>query len=86
MGIVCLDLIGNCNPYMLVENVVVLSEFRGKGIGKLLMNSLEEFGQEHNCNYVVLVSGSQRSEAHKFYQSIGYELQAGFKKRFDYET
>ncbi|MBP1993753.1 GNAT family N-acetyltransferase [Paenibacillus eucommiae] len=81
MAIVCYDLVGDCNSYMLIENVVVLSDYRGKGIGKLLMQSLEDFGRENNCSYVILVSGSQRSEAHKFYQSIGYEKHAGFKKR-----
>ncbi|MCU6793500.1 GNAT family N-acetyltransferase [Paenibacillus sp. WQ 127069] len=82
MGIVCYDLVGNCNPFMLVENVVVSPEFQGQGVGKLLMQTLEDFGQKNQCNYVMLVSGSNRESAYKFYESIGYSIdQRGFKKR-----
>ncbi|BBI30927.1 GNAT family N-acetyltransferase [Cohnella abietis] len=82
MGIVCYDLVGNCNPFMLAENVVVSSEYQGRGIGKLLMQALEDFGQMNQCNYVILVSGSKRETAHKFYESIGYSPDhKGFKKR-----
>ncbi|CAH1198921.1 hypothetical protein PAECIP111893_01169 [Paenibacillus plantiphilus] len=81
MGIVCFSLVGNCNPYMMIENVVVASEYRGKGIGRLLMHSLEEFARDNHCNYLILVSGIHRSEAHEFYETIGYERHAGFEKR-----
>jgi GNAT superfamily N-acetyltransferase len=82
MAIKCLDLVGNCNPFLLVENVVVSPLYRGKGIGKLLMKSIEDFGIENNCNYLVLVSGNKREQAHKFYEDIGFSKDnQGFKKR-----
>ncbi|WP_223193011.1 GNAT family N-acetyltransferase [Paenibacillus sedimenti] len=83
MGIICYDLVGNCDPFMLVENVVVSKEYQSRGVGKLLMKTLEEFGQKNQCNYVILVSGGNRESAHNFYESIGYSAdQRGFKKRF----
>ena len=83
MAIVCYDIVGNCNPYLLVENVVISNRYRGQGIGKLLMKDIEDFGQEHHCNYVFLVSGNNREDAHKFYESIGYIGNSkGFRKRF----
>jgi GNAT superfamily N-acetyltransferase len=82
MAIKCLDLVGNCNPFLIVENVVVFSQFRGKGIGKLLMQSIEDFGMENSCNYIILVSGNNREQAHEFYKSVGYSSDnQGFKKR-----
>jgi len=82
MAILCSDLVGNCNPFMIVENVVVASKYRGQGIGKLLMSSIEEFGIMNKCNYVILISNSKREESHKFYESLGYSTdQRGFKKR-----
>lgn len=82
MGIVCYDLVGNCNPFMLIENVVVLEQYQGQGVGKLLMRTLEYFGIQNKCNYVILVSESKREPSHKFYESIGYSTdQRGFKKR-----
>jgi GNAT superfamily N-acetyltransferase len=82
MAIKCLDLVGNCNPFLLVENVVVSPQYRGQGIGKLLMQSIEDFAADNKCNYIMLVSGNNREQAHDFYRSIGYSNDnQGFKKR-----
>jgi GNAT superfamily N-acetyltransferase len=82
MGIICYDLVGDCNPFMLIENVVVLPQYQGQGVGRLLMRALEDFGQKNQCNYVILVSESKREPSHQFYEAIGYSTdQRGFKKR-----
>jgi GNAT superfamily N-acetyltransferase len=83
MGIVCYDLCGSCNPFMLIEDVVVLPEYRNKGIGKMLMQALEDFGRQNKCKYVILVSEAERTSSHKFYERIGYPpgKEMGFKKK-----
>ncbi|AKG37938.1 GCN5 family acetyltransferase [Paenibacillus durus ATCC 35681] len=82
MGITCYDLVGDCNSFLLIENVVVLHQYRGQGVGKLLMQALEDFGEIQHCKYVILVSESKRQSSHKFYESIGYSTdQRGFKKQ-----
>jgi ribosomal protein S18 acetylase RimI-like enzyme len=82
MGIICHDLVGECKPFMVIENVIVSNNLRGKGIGKKLMTEIEKIGKERNCYYIMFVSGSQRKDAHKFYESLGYKLDEvqGFKK------
>jgi len=82
MGIICRDLVGECKPFIVIENVIVSNEFRGKGIGKKLMTEIERLAKEKNCYYTMFVSGIQRKEAHKFYESVGYKLDEvqGFKK------
>ena len=82
MGVICHDLVGNCNPFMVVENVIVSSEFRGKGIGRKLMERIESIAIENRCNYIMFVSRSDRKDAHRFYESVGYRLDVvqGFKK------
>lgn len=84
MGIVCMDLTGDCRPFMVVENVVVSANHRKLGIGRQLMLALEERAKERNCCYVILVSGKQRVEAHRLYESLGYrdEGAEGFRKHF----
>src|SRR6478736_6301917 len=47
MGLVCPDIVGDCRPYLLVKNVVVSILHQGKGIGKKLMNTLEEYAHQH---------------------------------------
>jgi predicted N-acetyltransferase YhbS len=82
MGVLCHDLVGNCNPFMVLENVIVRSHLRGKGIGRRLMERIEEIATDNKCNYIMFVSRIDRKEAHKFYESVGYGLDVvqGFKK------
>jgi GNAT superfamily N-acetyltransferase len=84
MGIFCYDLVKDCRPFMVVENVVVAAAHRGKGIGKMLMLELERIALERGCAYAMLVSGFQRKEAHRFYDAMGYgpDRAKGFKKDF----
>jgi ribosomal protein S18 acetylase RimI-like enzyme len=82
MGIICHDLVGECKPFMVIENVIVLSAYRGLGIGKKMMIEIERIGKENNCFYTMFVSGSNRKGAHTFYESLGYKIDEvqGFKK------
>ncbi|MEU4388571.1 GNAT family N-acetyltransferase [Promicromonospora sp. NPDC023805] len=65
---------------LLVEAVRVSSELRGQGIGRLLMEHAHERGRARGCALAQLTSDKQRSEAHRFYRSLGYEQShEGFK-------
>ncbi|MBA9086203.1 putative N-acetyltransferase YhbS [Fontibacillus solani] len=82
MGIICYDLVGDSGTFMLVENVVVAPDYQGHGVGKALMNSIERFGLDNQCKYVILVSESKREGSHEFYNAVGYTTdQKGFKKK-----
>lgn len=81
MGIVCYDFVGECKNFLTIENVIVSQQKRGEGIGQLLMNALEDFAKENNCAYMLLVSDIKREDAHRFYRSLGYKQEAGFRKR-----
>lgn len=82
MGIICLDLVRQCRPFMVIENVIVKSAWRGRGIGVKLMEEIEAIGRQRSCYYTMFVSGGHRKGAHQFYESIGYDLDLvqGFKK------
>ena len=82
MGIVCTDLVGQCQPFMVLENVVVNEKIRRQGVGLQLVNYMEKCARERNCYYTMLVSLAKRKEAHAFYESLGYKMGVvqGFKK------
>lgn len=82
MGVICHDLVGECQPFMVIENVVVDEALRGGGIGRKLMEDMERHARENDCCYVMFVSGATREDAHRFYEALGYELGRvrGFKK------
>lgn len=84
MGIECLDLVDDCRPFMVLENVVVLEKYRMQGIGKELVLKIESICTSRNCFYIMLVSGSHRAVAHRFYEAMGYKPDSvrGFKKFF----
>ncbi|GGH27322.1 GNAT family N-acetyltransferase [Paenibacillus segetis] len=85
MGIVCHDLVGECKPFMVVENVIVSQRARRMGIGKKLMIEIETIARSRDCYYMIFVSGEQRKEAHEFYAKLGFkdENVEGFRKHLN---
>jgi predicted N-acetyltransferase YhbS len=83
LGVICHELIGNCSPFMVLEDVAVLSTFRRKGIAKKLMLQIEEQAKQNGCNMILFVSSIHREGAHKLYESLGYGTDKvnGYRKR-----
>ena len=52
--------------------LAVNSNFQGQGIGKKLMSFIEDYALKNNISFIRLNSNVRRTEAHKFYESIGY--------------
>lgn len=81
LGVVCLDILGPCRPFMVVENVIVAGRYRRRGVGRRLFAEIERRARERDCFYLMLVSGPGREEARAFYTALGYFESSGFKKR-----
>lgn len=58
----------------MVEDVVVDTEHRGKGIGRKLMEKLLEEAKNRHLDGVILFSGHHRKAAIKLYKSLGFTL------------
>ena len=88
MGIICEELYGDCRPFLVIEDVIVDRNFRHTGIGSALIRKIENCAISRNCNYIIFVTESERTEAQPFYQSLGYSPDAyrGFKKRLGKQT
>lgn len=80
LGVVFEDICGDCRPILLVENVAVLEECQGVGIGRKMFTEIERWGREKDCHYEILVSGMKRTGAHRFYSALGFNEVKGFKK------
>ena len=65
--------IGHPGGYVKMNGIGVLPEYRHQGIGKTLMEHIEQFAVEQGAPYVGLASGINRAEAHAFYGNIGYQ-------------
>lgn len=55
-----------------ILGLAVDSNFQGQGIGKKLMGAIEDYALKNNISFIRLNSNVCRTEAHKFYESIGY--------------
>jgi predicted N-acetyltransferase YhbS len=72
MGILCEELYGSCRPFMIVEDMVVDQASRRRGIGSMLMRSIEQEARRNSCSYIMLVTDASRREALGFYGYLGY--------------
>jgi GNAT superfamily N-acetyltransferase len=57
-----------------IEDVVVDKDWRGKGIGKLMMNHAIEFAKKSEIIKIELTSHQARVEANNLYKSLGFAL------------
>jgi ribosomal protein S18 acetylase RimI-like enzyme len=68
------NLTHNGAPWAQVENVVVEADERGAGHGEALMRHAIEAAREAGCYKLVLTSSKRRSDAHRFYRRLGFEV------------
>ncbi len=76
-------------PYYEVAQLLVAEDHRGGGVGSTLMAEVERIVRADGVWMIKLSSRIQRSRAHVFYESLGYELSKVSKfyhKRLDPAT
>ncbi|MEK7247946.1 MAG: GNAT family N-acetyltransferase [Chloroflexota bacterium] len=59
-------------PYGIIENVVVDEKYRSKGIGEALITRAVDEARKVGCYKVTLTSNRRRTEAHRFYERLGF--------------
>ncbi|WP_175640485.1 GNAT family N-acetyltransferase [Metabacillus schmidteae] len=58
--------------FAIVENVVVHPTHKQKGIGKNMMELARTISAEEGCYKIMLSSNQARTDAHAFYDSLGF--------------
>ena len=83
MGVVCQELIGKCSPFLVIEDLAILSSHRRLGVAKKLIFEIERHAKLKKCNMILFVSSKHRTGAHKLYESLGYGMDEvnGYRKR-----
>lgn len=72
------------NGYIKMNGLAVLPAFQHRGIGKMLMERVEELARERCASMIGLASGFQRTGAHAFYEHLGYHKTSyWFRKKID---
>ncbi|WEK45262.1 MAG: GNAT family N-acetyltransferase [Candidatus Andeanibacterium colombiense] len=60
-------------PVGRISMMVVLEDLRGQRIGERLVRAAEAWLKQQGCGMIEVTSNVQRTDAHRFYERIGYE-------------
>jgi GNAT superfamily N-acetyltransferase len=69
-----------------IKRMYVQPQFRGKGIGKAIMDKLLKKAKEFNYSTVRLASASFMKPAHKLYESSGFNYTTAFPESEVFKT
>jgi GNAT superfamily N-acetyltransferase len=76
IGIFCMIICDNLGhagqKFAVVENVVVDPSCQGQGVGKVLMEAAMDEAARHGCYKLMLSSNEKRTDAHRFYDHLGF--------------
>ena len=66
------NLASSARPIGVLEHVVTLRAHRKRGYARLVLEFALRRAWSRGCCKVMLLSGAQRTEAHKLYESVGF--------------
>jgi GNAT superfamily N-acetyltransferase len=67
------SLLHDRRPLGRLSTMVVTERWRGRGVGRALVEALEELARGAGCGRMEVTSNLRRAAAHAFYQRLGYE-------------
>jgi len=56
-----------------INSMIIKSDYRGKGLGRLLISKLEEYAKQMNIFIIDVSTASFKTDAIKFYEDLGFE-------------
>ncbi len=81
---ICPNLSWAGRPYAMIENIIVSNFHQRQGIGTALLKEAEAMAKNANCYKVALMTGLNRDESIKFYESVGFTgNKKGFQRRLN---
>jgi len=70
------------SPTGVIEDVLVDTAYRSKGIGAMMMQHAIDLCSEYRCYKLTLSSNLKRERAHSFYENLGF-VKHGFSFKID---
>jgi GNAT superfamily N-acetyltransferase len=55
-----------------IDALIVHTDYRGRGVGYLLIQHAEQWAKEQGCDTIQVRSNTVRQQAHRFYEKLGY--------------
>jgi GNAT superfamily N-acetyltransferase len=70
-------------PRCWLQDLVVTSTHRSRGVGGKLIEAANEWAREHGCTHLELASGDGRKDAHRFYRAQGMSQSYNFSRQLE---
>ena len=70
------------SPYCEINGLVIDEQYRGKGIGKLLIEKAKQWGKEKGNDTLRVRCNVKRKETHLFYRRLGF-IETKEQKNFE---
>ena len=79
------NLTSGARPFGVIEHVVTIQGFRRRGHARQVLKHTLDLAWSRHCYKVVLLSGAGRTEAHRLYESVGFDgsVELGFVAKPD---
>ncbi len=61
-----------CGKYIELDNIIVSTKFRSKGVGKLIFDYVQKMGEDRGVSMLSLDSYTSNFKAHKFFYNEGF--------------
>lgn len=59
--------------YLQINGLVVQADYQHQGVGSKLLHYAENLASKSGLSYIILNCGFQRTKAHTFYESKGFD-------------
>lgn len=69
---------------VLIEDIVVKSDFQRQGIGRNIINTIRQWGVKNGATRMQLLADIYNTEAHLFYEKCGWEKTNLFNLKFSF--
>lgn len=77
-----IDVAAHGRPYAFLEGLVIHEDHRGNGHGTAFFKECAQIAKSKNCYKMLFTSGTDRRDAHKFYEKLGFK-KWGYEFRMD---
>ena len=68
------NLLHHCGLVGEIQEFFIHQKYRGKGVGRLLINEIKNFAEQHNLKSIEVTTNKRRVENVAIYENLGFNL------------
>ena len=81
--IVNYDIVEKLKPFLTIWNFGIKKEYRRNKIGTKMLEYIEQFAKNNECDFIALLAESDNLSAQSFYENYGFTKEVGYVKFID---